>query len=227
MISFMDPEEHYRNIVLSAVLGDLPEPFWRRFAELTQFNYGESYSGVCADTALLEEQRAQKLVQERYFRMEHSLIAAARETGVPASARLIGTNLCHYAYVGRGRVGMTQSYVPVSGEMPSPAEFRKQLAEMGEFKRAPRLPLGDESVELSEPKRVMGILLHSPAGRRFRSDEQKLGALGFFVAYDDYSGWAAQFAVSEIISAYKPVEKRDDRAAPKRKEIGKTGSEGK
>src|SRR5229473_3838501 len=152
-----------------------------------------SFSGVKADQTLLDEQRQHKLYQERYFKMEYELVSAARDTGLSASANLIGTNLCHYAYVAHGRVGMTQSYVAVSGEIPKPAAFRKQLAEMAEFKRVLRLPLSDEPFELVTPKSVFGILLHSPVGRRFTAEDQTLGALGFFIPYEDCSGWAAQF----------------------------------
>ncbi len=111
--------------------------------------------------------------------------------------------------------------------MPKPAAFRKQLAEMAEFKRILRLPLSDEPVELITPKAVMGILLHSPVGKRFIEAEQKLGALGLFIPYEDYSDWAAQLAMPEILAAYAPAEKREDRAAPIRKtgtEPGKTGA---
>jgi hypothetical protein len=221
----MEAEEHYRGFALSALVEDTPQAFWQRMVERSRFTYGDSFSGVDTDPHLLDDQRQQKLYQERYFRMEYEFFAAARDAGLPASAKLIGTNLCHYAYVGRGRVGMTQSYVSISGEIPKPAAFRKQLAEMSEFRRILRLPLSDESAELVTPKSVYGILLHSPVGRKFTSDEQRLGALGFFVPYEDCSGWAAQFAASEIVAACAPEEKREDRAAPIRKRIDKTGSE--
>jgi hypothetical protein len=217
----------YREFVLSTVVADTPHAFWHRLAERTKFAYGDAYSSVAGDPSLLEEQRSQKLFQERYFKLEYGLISAARESGVPASAQLIGTNLCYYAYAGRGRIGLTQSYVQVSGDMPSPAAFRTQLAEMAEFTRTSRLDLGDEPRELILPKQVFGVVLHSPVGRKFTEGDQKLGAMGFFVAYKDYSGWAAQLAVSEILAAYKPaaVEERDDRAAPTRKPIKKSGAE--
>jgi hypothetical protein len=223
----MPPEDHYRQFVLEAIVADTPEAFWRRVSERTQFIYGDSYTSVVTDAALLPKQRMQKLFQERYFKMEHALIAMASENGVPASAKLIGINQCYYAYAAKGRIGVTQSYVQVSGQMPKPAAFRRQLAEMAEFKRTLRLPLSDEPVELITPKAVMGILLHSPVGMRFNETEQKLGALGLFIPYDDYSGWAAQLAIPEILAAYAPAEEREDRAAPIRKtgtEIGKTGT---
>jgi hypothetical protein len=118
---------------------------------------------------LLLEQKPQKLYQERFFKMEHALVTAAHETEVPASAKLIGTNLCHYALVGRGRVEFTQSYVKVSGDMPIHAAFRKQLAEMAEFKRAPRLDLGDVPSDLIEPGvalrlRLPPMILDAPFG---------------------------------------------------------------
>ena len=134
--------EQYRDFVVSALVEDTPRQFWERLIEKTRFAYGEAFSAVSADPALLDDQREQKLFQERYFKLEHTLIATGKRTGVPGSAKLVGENRCHYAYVARGRVGMTQSYVAVSGEMPKPAAFRKQLAEMAMFKRIWRLDLG-------------------------------------------------------------------------------------
>jgi hypothetical protein len=224
-VSRMEGEIQYRDFVLSTLVADLPEAFWQRLGELAKFVYGESYSVVVNDPALLPEQRAQKLFQERYFKMEHALAAAARASEVSASAKLIGTNLCHYALVGRGRVEFTQSYVRTSGDMPTPAAFRKQLAEMADFKRMPHLDLGDVPTELILPKKISGIILHSPVGRKFAADDQKLGAIGFFVAYDDFKGWAVELSLSEIIAAYAPIEKRDDRVVPIRKRTPKTGTE--
>jgi len=221
----MEAAEIYRDFVLSAVVADTPQGFWRTLGEKTQFIYGEAFSAVAADTALLDEQREQKLYQERYFKLEYGLVAAAKENGVAASAKLIGTNRCYYAYAARGRVGMTQSYVKNSGEMPSPAAFRKQLAEMAEFRRIYRLDLGDESTELVTPKQVSGIILHSPVGNRFTEAEQKLSAMDFCIAYDDYSGWAVRLALAEIVAAYTPIETREDRVIPARKKIQKTGTE--
>jgi hypothetical protein len=219
----MTPEEH-KQFALEVIIADTPESFWQRAAERTQFVYRDSYSGVATDPALLPEQRMQKLWQERYFKMEHALIAVANEIGLPASAKLIGSNQCHYAFAGRNRFGLTQSYVQVSGDLPKPANFRTQLAEMAYFMRESRLPLGDEPIELITPKAVMGILLHSPVGKRFSEDEQKLGALGLYIPYRDYSDWAVRLAIPEILAAYAPAEKREDRAAPTRKTAAQTGT---
>ena len=174
----MELKDQYREFVLNAITEDMPQATWQRIVDRAKGTYGSSYGIVASDPSLLDEQRSQKLFQERYFKMEHAVIAAARETGVAASAKLIGTNQCFYGYVARGRVGFTQSYVKFSGEMPSPAGFRKQLAEMAEFKRASRLDLGDEPVELLTPKSINGILLHSPVGTKFSKDQQMLGQLG-------------------------------------------------
>lgn len=221
----MDPADLYREYVLRRVVEATPEALWRRLSALAKFIYGEAFGIVSTDPALIDDQRPQKLYQERYFKMEHALMTAARESGVSASSKLIGTNLCHYAYAATNGVGMTQSYVSVSGEMPSPAAFRKQLAEVARFERAPRLDLGDEPAELILPNEITGIVLHSPVGRKFSKDDQQLGAIGFFVPYRDYRGWAVGLPLVEIMSAYKPVAEREDRAAPIRRKIGKTGTE--
>ncbi len=222
----MELKDQYREFVLNAITADTPQATWQRIVDRAKATYASSYGIVASDPLLLDEQRAQKLFQERYFKMEHAIIAAARETGVAASAQLIGTNLCHYSYVARGRVGFTQSYVKSTGEMPSPAGFRKQLAEMAEFKRVSRLDLGDEPSELLTPKAVNGILLHSPVGSKFSKEQQMLGAIGFYVAYDDWTGWAVELTLPEILSAYQPTANRKDNAvlAFKRPTPKKTGT---
>jgi hypothetical protein len=223
-VKLMEAADLYREHVLNAVVEATPEGHWRRLAALAQFTYGEAFSAVLTDLALVQDQRPQKLYQERYFKMEHSLMTAARESGMSASSKLIGTNMCHYAYVAAGGIGMTQSYVPISGEMPSPAAFRKQLAEVAQFERSSRLDLGDEPSDLLLPKEIIGIVLHSPVGRRFTKEDQQLGAIGFFVPYRDYRGWAVGLPLQEIMSAYKPADAREDRATGTRRKIGKTGT---
>lgn len=222
----MELKDHYREFVLDAIIEDMPQATWQRIMDRAKATYSSSYGIVASDPSLLDEQRAQKLFQERYFKMEHAVVAAARETGVSASAKLIGVNQCHYGYVARGRVGFTQSYVKFNGKMPSPARFREQLAEMAEFKRVSRLDLGDEPTELITPKAINGILLHTPVGPKFSKDQQMLGAIGFYVAYDNWTGWAVELTLSEILSAYKPTEKRADNAILpfKRPDTKKTGT---
>ncbi|MGI8569957.1 MAG: hypothetical protein ACR2KT_13290 [Methylocella sp.] len=113
----MEAADLYREHVLAKIVADTPQALWRRLAELAQATYSEAYSAVVADPAVVEDQRPQKLYQDRYFKMEYALLTAAKEAGVLASSKLIGTNLCHYVYAGKAGIGMTQSYVQVSGEM--------------------------------------------------------------------------------------------------------------
>jgi hypothetical protein len=223
----MEIEDQYREHVLNRIVEATPQKFWQRLAERSQFAYGEAFASVRADPALVDDQRQQKLYQERFFRMEHTLIAAAGDASVPASSKLIGTNQCWYVYAAHNGVGMTQNYVAVSGEMPTPATFRKNLAKVANLERQSRLDLGDETMELVMPKEINGIILHSPVGKRFTETEQKLGAIGFFVPYADFSKWAVELPLLEIISAYKPVERREDKAAPiPKKKIGRADKTG-
>lgn len=223
----MELEDQYREHVLARIVEVMPQKYWQGLAEQTQFTYGEAFAQVEADPFLVDDQRQQKLFQERFYRMEHALMTAAQKAGVPASSKLIGINQCWYVYAATGGIGMTQNYVAVSGEMPTPAAFRKNLAKIANLERQSRLDLGDESMELVLPKEINGMVLHSPAGREFSEAEQKLGAIGFFVPFGDFNGWAVQLPLIEIISAYKSVEKREDKAAPiPKKKAGKADKTG-
>lgn len=175
----MDEKDRYRRTALAALVEDTPQAMWQRLQDYARRTYSEAYASVSADPELLDDQRPHKLFQERYFKMEHAVVTIANSAGVSASAKLIGDNTCYYAYAARGRIGFTQSYVKVYGARPTPAAFRKQLAEVAAFQCTSRLDLGDEPGELLTPKQINGILLHSPVGRKFSDDDQKLGAIGF------------------------------------------------
>jgi hypothetical protein len=223
----MEASEQRRAHVLRLLTEELPESFWTGYQQRARGIYRDAYSNVEADPRLNKSQRLSKLWQERHFAMEWLLIKEAEANGVPASDTLIAENRCAYALAGRGGVKMTQKYVPSCGQMPSPAKFRKQLAAVNSFDREPFLLFGDQPVELVLPSQLSGIVLHSPAGVKFTVEDQSLGSIGFYVPYDDFRDWAVQLTFTEIVAAYKPAEKREDRVKPALRvhKIKKTGSE--
>ena len=221
----MESDEWYRDITLEIITREMPQRLWRRIMERWRSAYMDVFSSVRADSMLLDEQRIQKLYQDRYFRLENDLIAAATDVGLAACPNLIGENGFFYACAGTDSVVLTQSYVQTTGKMPTPAAFRKQLAEMAEFERASRLDLGDVPTSLITPKKVHGILLHSPVGKKFSERDQALGSVGLYVPYKDYRGWAVELPLIEIISAYEITEEREDRADTSWKKKKGTGSE--
>jgi hypothetical protein len=138
---------------------------------------------------------------------------------------LIVENRCAYALVGHGSLVTTQKYVRQHGALPSPAKFRKQLAAVNAFYRAPSLLLGDEPEELYLLPDVNGIVLHSPAGPRFVEEHQILAAIGFYVPHADFSDWAAELTFAEIIAGYVTETSREFRAEPTLRKLKKTGED--
>jgi hypothetical protein len=101
---------------------------------------------------------------------------------------------------------MTQSYVQMIGNMPQPAKFREKLANSMDL---PRLDLGDEPSGAFVMRNLYGLIAHNPIGRRFRSEEQRLGMMQFCLPSADCKAWAVEFTITEILEAYPAIPKRD------------------
>ncbi len=221
----MDIEAVQKAQVLSIVTEDVPQGFWAELESTAKSLYSGAFQEVSEDDSLLDSQKLSFLWQLRHYRMEALISQIAESHNVPVSEEKIQANRCAYAYLCPGRVAMTQHYVRETGKLPRPSEFRKLHAAMNDFSRMPQLELGDKIIDVFAPKSVNGITVHSPVGCTFDKDSQRLGALGFYVPHHDYSGWIVNLSLTEILAAYEPIQKREDRALPKWKigqeEIGK------
>lgn len=213
--------------IVELVVEAFPQGFWEELGALAKTLYSGVFEEVAADPECLQSQRMSLLWQKRHFRMEALVVRAAKNHGVAASEEKIVTNRCAYAYLCPGRVAMTQSYVPETGRLPRPARFRRVLAAMNEFARAPELAFGDKIFAVHAPKVVAGILIHSPVGYKFEASAQRLGALGFYVPFPDYSGWVVNLSLTEILAGYKPVARREDKALPTFKKPAATAKDSK
>ena len=81
-LKLMESDEWYRDITLEIITREMPQRLWRRIMERWRSAYMDVFSSVRADSMLLDEQRIQKLYQDRYFRLENDLIAAATDVGL-------------------------------------------------------------------------------------------------------------------------------------------------
>ena len=221
----MDWDERLRATILSTIIRDTPKSFWEGSRVRTRQTYTDIFHEVAADPNVVPEQRIDKLLQDRHFRMERLLSDLAASHGFACSPTILVENNRHYVYATKGAIGVTQTYVRTIGETPQPARYRERLAALNAIPRSPRFDLGDEPREVLIGKDFYGLLAHNPVGRRFVEGEQRLGMLQFCVPVDDCSTWAAQFAIEEIVAAY-PVARpatttrRDPvwRATPKKEE---------
>lgn len=93
---------------------------------------------------------------------------------------------------------MTQSYVRSAGALPRPANFRKQLAKMNAFNNQGRFDLIEGEREFKMPPEITRVILHSPAGQAFREEHQALGAIGLYVPFSDFSGWAVGLPLPKL-----------------------------
>lgn len=224
----MDAYERLRATALAMVVRDTPMAFWSDLRALAIIAYANAFADVDADKNVLPDQKIDDLLQRRHFKMEKLLVDLASRHGLAHSMSLIVQNGRRHAYVFKGDVAMTQSYVQAIGSMPQPAKFRERLANSMDL---PRLDLGDEPDAAFVMPTLYGLIAHNPIGRRFRSDEQKLGFIQFCLPAADCQAWAVEFTVTEILDAYPAVPKADlpKRSMPwkKPKEEEDTGTEGK
>ena len=184
--------------------------------------YPDLFSEVRANPRLNDSQRLSVLWQDRHFAMEWLLGDEARQNGVPASASIIPRNKCFFMLAGEGPVRLVQNSVRELGSMPRPARVRRQLASINAFEHDLSLDLIEEERPFRAPSEITGIILSSPVGPTFREDHQALGAIGLYVPYDDFSGWAVSLTLAEIVASYEAPAEREDNVTPKLKPNRKT-----
>jgi hypothetical protein len=212
----MDPLERLRAVILSTVARDLPKGFWADIREGARRTYADVFQQVRSEPALLENQRIDLLYQLRHCRMEYLLMATAEKYGVACSPNVLEKNGRYYVYASNGAVGMTQSYVQTIGAMPKPAKYLERHAAMNAIPRSPQLMLGDVPPEVFLGRDFYGLLAHNPLGKRFTEADQHLGMMQFCVPVQDYSQWAAELTIAEILGAYESdaPSAKPDRALP-------------
>ena len=184
--------------------------FWSDLRALALIAYADVFADVDADKSVLPDQKIDDLLQRRHFKMEKLIVDLAARHGMSHSMSLIVQNNRRHAYVFKGDVAMTQSYVQAIGLMPQPAKFRERLANSMDL---PRLDLGDEPAGAFVMPNLYGLIAHNPIGRRFRADEQKLGMIQFCLPATDCRAWAVEFTITEILEAYPAAPKK---GVPKR-----------
>jgi len=202
----MDAYERLRATAITMIVRDTPSSFWSDLRALAIIAYANAFADVDADKSVLPDQKLDDLLQRRHFKMEKMIVDLAIQHGLSHSMNVIAQNNRRHAYVFKGDVAMTQSYVQAIGMMPQPAKFRERLANSMEL---PRLDLGDEPDGAFVMPTLYGLIAHNPVGRRFRSEEQKLGMIQFCLPASDCRAWAVEFTVAEIIDAYPAAPKKD------------------
>lgn len=205
-------EVQMRQHILAQATTSIPKAFLVEAQERIRRAYLEEFAAVDHNVTTLPEQQIFKLNQDRCFRIDWELHEAAKAHGLNITAKELPYNRWHHTYVTAGVFGLTQSYVPKVGDLPQPAKFRDALAEAA---NCPRLPL-DDSAEIYTVKDFYALFAHTPVGRRFVEEEQKLGTLMFCVPDRTMKSWALSVGVAEIIALYPAEEKgmKEGRTVP-------------
>lgn len=195
----MSGYERLKSIIVTTIVRDVPKQFWADLRGGARQAYADVFAQIAADPNILDEQRIDRLRQDRHYRMEHLLSSLCDRHGIVKSHTLLAENSQHYVYAVSGVIGMTQSYVPTIGELPKPARYWERLASANDV---PRLDLGDEPPEVLIGKSYYGLIAHNPVGKRFDANEQKLGMIQFCVPSKDGKAWAVELAMEELTAAY-------------------------
>lgn len=217
----MEDIDKLRAHIIETALMSIPKRLLADLNSRIAFAYADTFQEVKQTRTTLDEHRLSNLRLMRPFRMDWELAQAAKAEGLAFTAKPLPENDWSYTYVAAGGFGLTQSYVPYLGSLPQPAKYREELANAADV---PRLAI-DDPKEIYERKTFYGLLAHNPVGRRFREDDQKLGALQLCVPYPGMKAWALEIGVVELMSLYpadaKPAseEKRGPswKAAPAKK----------
>lgn len=219
----MEQDKDNKAHVLALLTGSFPIGLWQGLQDRSRSLYMDTFSEAKSDPQINNSQRLHYLFQRRHFRMENLLQSEAGQNEIPATSEMIERNRCYFTLVQKGPVRMTQSYVRSAGALPRPANFRKQLAKLNAFNKQGRFDLIEGEREFKLPTEITGIILHSPAGQAFREEHQALGAIGLYVPFSDFSGWAVGLTFAEIIASYETAVEQKDNVMPTIRTVRKTG----
>lgn len=219
----MEQDEDNKAHVIALLTANFPVSLWQGLQDRSKLLYMDTFMEAKSDPQINNSQRLHYLFQRRHFRMENLLQNEAGQNAIPANSELIKRNNCFFTLVQKGPVRMTQSYVRSAGGLPRPAGFRKHLAKQNAFSKQGRLDLIKGENEFTLPPEVTGLILHSPAGQSFREEHQALGAIGFYVPFSDFSGWAVELTFAEIIASYEAAVEQKDNVVPTIRTVRKTG----
>ncbi|MGF1610810.1 MAG: hypothetical protein ACFCUQ_15520 [Kiloniellales bacterium] len=215
--------EQLQGHIIQCAVRSIPRGFLEDFQRRTEHVYKELFQEVLTDPAILPEQRPAKLIDNRFYRMEWELAQAAKAHGLNVTSHPIPENGWSYTYVTAGDFGLTQSYTKDHGALPQPAKFLEALAMRA---GVPRLPI-DEPEEIFQLKKFYALFAHTPMGKRFDEDHQKLGSLQLCVPCREMNAWGFELGTAELLSHY-PAAIESGKIAPTRRATPqwRTGTEG-
>jgi hypothetical protein len=223
------PDPVLQQEVLDVLLANTQPTLWDEVKRRNEGAYSEAFAAVQNDPRILPNQKAAKLLDERFYLCERALHdSATPETGAVSSGQKIAINRWVYTIVRAGPVSMIQSYVPTLRAFARPAKFREQHAALNDFLKRPQFALGDVPAELFDISSIGGMLVHGPLGRAFTAEDQKMGFLRFCVPSPDYRRWEVDLPVGQIIGAFGgrgETSAQRDIAKPKPRDQEKKGGE--
>ena len=202
-----------REVVTKAAVANIPRGFLEEVNETFPLAYRDIFEQIRQDGTTLQQKRPWRLYQDRHFRLEWELSQAATRHGLDVTSNPLPENGYKYTYVAAGQFGLTQQYIQHVGALPKPAKYREELAKAA---LAPRLPL-DDPEEIYTTKEFYGLIAHTPIGRTFTHDKQKLGYIGLCVPYPNMDGWAFQLSIPELLAYYpaKAASKKRASSGPR------------
>ncbi|MEE4379009.1 MAG: hypothetical protein V2J55_16075 [Candidatus Competibacteraceae bacterium] len=187
------------------IVSSIPRGFWEDIRGSAKQAYRDVYAEVKADPNVVDEQRLNKLHQDRHFRMENVFLSLAQKHNLDYSAALIERNKRTYVYVVTNSIGITQAYVKRIGDRPNPARYRESLARVS---AVPRLDLGDDPISICMPKQFYGLITHNPLNhRKFDESSQQLAMMQLCIPTLDSKKWAYEFSIEEVLAMYPETEK--------------------
>lgn len=71
---------------------------------------------------------------------------------------------------------------------------------------APQFDFGDVDPKIFTVAKLSGIVIHSPVGKKFDEENQRLGFLNFAIPDDTYRTWGLNIPVIEIIARFEHAE---------------------
>jgi hypothetical protein len=211
--------------LLDLMVKDIPPSFVLAIQQAMPHIYEEAYQQAYSQP-LWERSEGRYLIGHiRHALFNAQFRKAGRDAQLDARLMRVPVGSYEYSYVRtKGKLFLTGSSVSSSDDMPRPADFREQHAEVNHFLNQPPLSFM-ASPDLKKAKEIYAIVIHAALG----VDKRECGFVGIGIPSADTSEWLELVTLSELYKAqvqagFSKPEQTQDQAFPTKREKKSEGT---
>lgn len=196
-------------------LRDIDPEFLSSACIAAAWEYRRLFDELAENLDLSDEYRSEQFNRRRGDCLVKALCFAAKKHGVPFEFLKLGSNGQAKLLLKCGRVTIIQEPILSLKDAPRAADYKLELANAHGVVRQLELDLGDlPGRVLDWDGRVLGVVLHGPAGQHFDEEDRALGTLMLGIPDAAYSHWVVRVDLHNVAMEGLHIHEPDPAPTP-------------